>query len=228
MSKWQASCCAKQPPVSMGGSVPRYRARRKGCCIGRKQESIFESGAWTYILHCNLLITILCFAWLYTGGRRQEQRAYMWPGENIFFHFVFSAAVAVQSRKRVTEPHPCIVLEIVLIESHSPRRMQSCQRLNVGAATIVYLSYTVQNLAAITADSADTMLKTLASSRFKKGVPMLKKVTLPPRQMVSGTRLLWFTPSLFLLGKVAQVMKQPIYHLSLLWLQYPFSVAAAQ
>ena len=38
-----ASCCAEQPPVSMGGSVPRYRARKNGCCIARKQESIFKS-----------------------------------------------------------------------------------------------------------------------------------------------------------------------------------------
>ena len=32
-----------------GGSVPPYRARKKGRCIGRKQQSIFNSGAWTYI-----------------------------------------------------------------------------------------------------------------------------------------------------------------------------------
>ena len=49
ISRCWASCCAEQPPVSMGGSVPLYRARKHGCCIGRKQEFIFESGAWTYI-----------------------------------------------------------------------------------------------------------------------------------------------------------------------------------
>ena len=46
----RASCCTEQPPVSEGGSVPQYVVRKKGGCIGRKQESIFESGVWTYIL----------------------------------------------------------------------------------------------------------------------------------------------------------------------------------
>ena len=44
----RASCCAEQPPVSMGGSVPHYRARKNGCCMGRNQQSIFKSGAWTF------------------------------------------------------------------------------------------------------------------------------------------------------------------------------------
>ena len=70
----KASCCAEQPPVSMGGSDQRYRTRRKAGCLGRKQEFIFESGVWTYIL-CNL--------W----------RADTWPGESNYFYFLFSAAV---------------------------------------------------------------------------------------------------------------------------------------
>ena len=49
ISRCLASNCAGKPPVSMRRSVPRYRARKKGGCIGRKQESIFESEAWTYI-----------------------------------------------------------------------------------------------------------------------------------------------------------------------------------
>ena len=83
MSKWQASSCAKQPPVSMEGSVPRCRARTKGRRIGRKQESIFELGAWTYISHWNLRSTILFFAGLYTGGRRRERRAYICYGDQV-------------------------------------------------------------------------------------------------------------------------------------------------
>ena len=34
------------PPVSMRGSVPHYIVRKKGGCIGRKQESIFKSEEW--------------------------------------------------------------------------------------------------------------------------------------------------------------------------------------
>ena len=30
ISRYWASCCAQQPIVSMGGSVPRYRARKNG------------------------------------------------------------------------------------------------------------------------------------------------------------------------------------------------------
>ena len=66
----KASCCAEQPPVSMGGSDQRYRTRRKAGCLGRKQEFIFESGVWTYIL-CNL--------W----------RADTWSGESNYFYFYF-------------------------------------------------------------------------------------------------------------------------------------------
>ena len=34
ISRCLASCSSEQPPVSMGGSVPRQRARKKGGCIG--------------------------------------------------------------------------------------------------------------------------------------------------------------------------------------------------
>ena len=53
-----ASCCAKQPPVSIGGSVPCYGARKKGGCIGRYPYSNQERG--TYI-SCNLRSTIYVF-----------------------------------------------------------------------------------------------------------------------------------------------------------------------
>ena len=58
-------------------------------CIGRKQESIFKSGAWTYI-SCNQWSTIFVF-------RRVlyllERRAATWPGESKFCFVLFSAAV---------------------------------------------------------------------------------------------------------------------------------------
>ena len=38
-----ASCRAEQPPVSIRGLVLRYRARKKGRCIGRKLWSIVRS-----------------------------------------------------------------------------------------------------------------------------------------------------------------------------------------
>ena len=81
-----ASCCAEQPPVSMGGSVPRYGARKYVCCMGRKQESIFESGVWTYIL-CNRQSTNFVFRQIIY---RLKHRAATWPGEA---SFCFSAAV---------------------------------------------------------------------------------------------------------------------------------------
>ena len=45
ISRCLVACCAEQPPVSSGGSLPRYRAKKKGC-MGRKQEFIFKSEAW--------------------------------------------------------------------------------------------------------------------------------------------------------------------------------------
>ena len=65
-------------PVSIGGSVPRYRTRKKGHCIGRKQESISELGAWTYI-SCNLRSTDFMFLRIIN---RRERRAHTWPGES--------------------------------------------------------------------------------------------------------------------------------------------------
>ena len=44
ISRCRASCFAQQPPVSMGGSILCHRARNKGGCIGRKPESLLESG----------------------------------------------------------------------------------------------------------------------------------------------------------------------------------------
>ena len=83
-------CCAEQPPVSMGGSVARYGARKHWCCISRKQESIFESGAWTYI-SCNQRSTNFVFRWIIY---RRERRATTIPGESkFFFNCLFSATV---------------------------------------------------------------------------------------------------------------------------------------
>ena len=92
ISRSWASNCAGKPPVSMRGSVPRYRARKKVWCIGRKQESIFESEAWTYI-SCSRQNTNSVF------GRvlYLRERTATWPGERLlrasFFYFLFSAAV---------------------------------------------------------------------------------------------------------------------------------------
>ena len=55
-----ARYCTEQPQVSMGGSFPRYRAIKKGCCIGKKPESTSKSVAWTYI-SCNLQNTNYVF-----------------------------------------------------------------------------------------------------------------------------------------------------------------------
>ena len=59
-SRCRANCCTKRSPVSMRGSVSRYRARKNGSWIGRKQESMFESGTWTYI-SCNRRSTNFVF-----------------------------------------------------------------------------------------------------------------------------------------------------------------------
>ena len=47
----RASCCAEQPPVSMGLLVPRYRARKKGRCIGRKQNPYLNQERGVVDLH---------------------------------------------------------------------------------------------------------------------------------------------------------------------------------
>ena len=98
ISRFRASCCSEQPPVSMGGLVPRYRARKKGGCLGRKQESIFESGAWTYI-SCSWQNTNFVFGLVLY---RRERRAATWPGESKFFVFF----LVLQWRNLVAEPHP--------------------------------------------------------------------------------------------------------------------------
>ena len=72
-------------------------------CIGRKQESIFESEVWTYTTQ------ILCFSRFYLGKShgppRDQVRA------SIFILFL-----VLQSRKQVAEPHPCFQC-ILQIES---------------------------------------------------------------------------------------------------------------
>ena len=101
ISRCWASNCAGKPPVSMRGSIPRYRARKKGCCIGRKQESIFKSGAWTVDLHSLLSAKQkkLCLAGLYTGGSDGPTRDQAKASVFIFF-------LVLQSRTRMAEPHP--------------------------------------------------------------------------------------------------------------------------
>ena len=79
------------------------QGRKKGWCIGRKQESIFESEVWTYTTQ------ILCFSRFYLGKShgppRDQVRA------SIFILFL-----VLQSRKQVAEPHPCFQC-ILQIES---------------------------------------------------------------------------------------------------------------
>ena len=67
----------------------RCMARKKGRCIDRKQESIFESEAWTYI-SCSRPNTNSVFRRVLY---RRERRAATWLGESKFFYFLFSAAV---------------------------------------------------------------------------------------------------------------------------------------
>ena len=90
ISRWQASCCAEQAPVSKarGCSVPCYRARKKVYCKGRNQEFILETETWMIwwiYISCNWQSTKkkLCFARLCTGGSDRLK----------FFYFLFSAAV---------------------------------------------------------------------------------------------------------------------------------------
>ena len=71
ISLCQASCCAEQPPVSMGGSDLHYRSRKEKGCIGRKQESIFESGTWTCIW-CNQQSTNFVFRQIIYWLRRKQ------------------------------------------------------------------------------------------------------------------------------------------------------------
>ena len=78
ISRCLASCSSEQPPVSMGGSVPRQRARKKGGCIGWKKESIFVSGAWTYI-SCHRRSTNFVFRQIIY---RRERRAATGPDES--------------------------------------------------------------------------------------------------------------------------------------------------
>ena len=75
------------------------KCKKKGQCIGRKQESIFESEAWTYI-SCSRQNTYSVFRRVLY---RRERRAATWPGESKFF-FIFLLVLPVQSRKRLAEP----------------------------------------------------------------------------------------------------------------------------
>ena len=128
ISRWQAICCAEQPPMSMGGSLPRYRAKKKGPALHRQKARIhIRSGAWsppwTYI-SCNLRSTKLCFAGLYTGGSDGPTRDQV---KASFFKFSFSAAVKKKngwlttSLKRSRQ----ITVYIVIDDSSSGSRARS-------------------------------------------------------------------------------------------------------
>ena len=75
ISRWQASWCAEQAPVSKRCSVPRYRARKKVCCIGRNQEFILETETWMIwwiYIFCNWQSTNFVFRQIIY---RREQQA---------------------------------------------------------------------------------------------------------------------------------------------------------
>ena len=79
----QSSCLLRRA-TTVSGSVLRFRARKKGCCICRKQESILE-------LECGPAFCVigeaqfLCFTRLYTDVATADA----WPGESKFVLFPF-------------------------------------------------------------------------------------------------------------------------------------------
>ena len=85
ISCYLANSCTEQPPQSMGGLVPCYRAWKKGGCIGRKHESIFKSGAWD-LIWCNWQSTNFVFCRVIY---QRERRADTWPGESKVYLFSF-------------------------------------------------------------------------------------------------------------------------------------------
>ena len=101
------------PPVSMGGLVPSCRARKKGLHKGRKQEYMFKSEAWTYILY-NWQSTNLVFRskWqdYYPIIYLRKQWADTRPGESKFFFIFF---LVLHSRKQVATVAFCVRLRIV-------------------------------------------------------------------------------------------------------------------
>ena len=106
ISRYRASCCAEQPPVSMERSIARCRAWKKllcnVSCIGRKQDSIFKSGVWTYI-SCNLWTvwsTNFVFPQIIYW---RVLRADTWPGASKVMYLF----LVLQSQRQVAEPHSC-------------------------------------------------------------------------------------------------------------------------
>ena len=104
--RYRASCCAEQPPVSMERSIARCRAWKKllcnVSCIGRKQDSIFKSGVWTYI-SCNLWTvwsTNFVFPQIIYW---RVLRADTWPGASKVMYLF----LVLQSQRQVAEPHSC-------------------------------------------------------------------------------------------------------------------------
>ena len=79
-----ASCCAEKPPVLMGGSVPRYEARKSGWCIGRSKNpySNQERGPTFRVI---AEAQFLCFAGLYTGASDGPPRDQV--EESFLFYF---------------------------------------------------------------------------------------------------------------------------------------------
>ena len=84
-----ASCCREQSSVLWWGPVPCHRTRKKMVCIGKKPESISESGAWPTFSGIGKA-QIFCLAGLYIGGSNGPTRDQVTAS---FLNFLFSAGV---------------------------------------------------------------------------------------------------------------------------------------
>ena len=111
IQRCRAGCCAEQSPLSMGRFGALYRARKKKGCIGRKQESILQLGAWNYnditIFPAICEAQILWFVWwLHTLRLPVESTGNTWSGGRIFLNIF----LVLQSRKWAAEPHPWFIM----------------------------------------------------------------------------------------------------------------------
>ena len=115
ISRCRASCCAEQPyygcrtfllnwwwPVTTSlkeRSGSAIQSKKKKGCIGRKQESINKSGAWTYILCLVKHKFCVLSDFIQAGAKgRHVTRCRQ---------VLFICVLVLQSRKQVAEPHPC-------------------------------------------------------------------------------------------------------------------------
>ena len=98
ISRRRASCCAEQPPVSMGGSVPRKRQENTGVAQAESKNPYLNQ-------ECGLMFRvigeeqILCFARLYTSASDWSPHDQVEASFSIFFLLL-----------RVAEPHPWMQL----------------------------------------------------------------------------------------------------------------------